>query len=221
MGRTGTNRVRDPSTRTARAIRRTAVRWFALASAGWILFALTVAFVVGAPFAMTVAIAAASIGVLLLVVGIGLSSMLNQVQRLDQERHGLREAYDRARLDALRDGLTGLGNHRAFQEELDEQIAVAREQDRPFALLFVDVDDLKKTNDAHGHAAGDRLLRATAGIITSNVRRWDRGFRIGGDEFAVVLIDCDAAGRADDGAAHARDRARGRAGTRTRSSRSR
>src|SRR4029079_1015649 len=93
---------------------------------------------------------------------------------------------------ALRDGLTGLGNHRAFQEELNEQITVAKERNRPFALLFIDVDDLKTTNDARGHAAGDRLLRATATIITSNLRRWDRGFRIGGDEFAVVLLDCDA-----------------------------
>ena len=113
------------------------------------------------------------------------------VERLDQERHGLREAYDRARLDSLRDGLTGLGNHRAFQEEVIEQVAVARDEGRPFALLYVDVDDLKKFNDAKGHAAGDSLLVATARIIQSNMRRWDRGFRIGGDEFALVLIDCD------------------------------
>ena len=192
MGRTGTRQVRDPSTRTARVIRRTAVRYFALASAGWVLFAPTASYIAGAPLALTVAITAASVGMLIAVVGYGLNLLLNQVERLDHERHGLREAYDRARLDSLRDGLTGLGNHRAFQEELDEQIAVAREHNRPFALLFVDLDDLKKTNDAHGHAAGDRLLRATAGIIGGNLRRWDRGFRIGGDEFAVVLIDCDA-----------------------------
>ncbi len=192
MGRTATNRVRDPSTRTARAIRRTAIRLFALASAGWVLLVPLALVQLHLPLAITAAATAASVGILLSTVGYGLLGLLNQVQLLDHERHGLREAYDRARLDALRDGLTGLGNHRAFQEELDEQITVAKERSRPFALLFIDVDDLKTTNEARGHAAGDRLLRATAAIVTSNLRRWDRGFRIGGDEFAVVLLDCDA-----------------------------
>ena len=192
MSRMGAHHVRDPSTRTARAIRRTAVRWFAVASAGWVLLTFVTLTDSRLPLPVTAAITAASVGILVATVGYGLTSLLGQVQRLDQESHGLREAYDRARLDALRDGLTGLGNHRAFQDELDEQITVARERSRPFALLFIDVDDLKKTNDAGGHAAGDRLLRATAGIITGNLRRWDRGFRIGGDEFAVVLLDCDA-----------------------------
>ena len=192
MARTGTNRVRDPSTRTARAIRRTAIRLFALASAGWVLLVPVVMVQFHFPLAITAAATAASVGILLSTVGYFLLGLLNQVQLLDHERHGLREAYDRARLDALRDGLTGLGNHRAFQEELNEQITVAKERSRPFALLFLDIDDLKTTNDARGHAAGDRLLKATATIITSNLRRWDRGFRIGGDEFAVVLLDCDA-----------------------------
>ena len=192
MARTGSNRVRDPSTRTARAIRRTAIRLFALASAGWVLLVPMVLVQFHLPLAITAAATAASVGILLATVGYGLLGLLSQVQRLDHERHGLREAYDRARLDALRDGLTGLGNHRAFQEELNEQITVAKERNRPFALLFLDIDDLKTTHDARGHAAGDRLLRATATIITSNLRRWDRGFRIGGDEFAVVLLDCDA-----------------------------
>ena len=184
--------MRDPSTRTARAIRRTAIRLFALASAGWVLLVPVVMVQFHFPLAITAAATAASVGILLSTVGYFLLGLLNQVQLLDHERHGLREAYDRARLDALRDGLTGLGNHRAFQEELSEQVTVAKERSRPFALLFIDVDDLKTTNDARGHAAGDRVLKATATIITSNLRRWDRGFRIGGDEFAVVLLDCDA-----------------------------
>ncbi len=157
----------------------------------WIAFVgLSVVMVAQATPAMAVAMTLGTA----LVVGsawLGRQQVLLGVERLDQERHGLREAYDRARLDSLRDGLTGLGNHRAFQEELTEQVVVARSDDRPFALLYVDVDDLKKFNDARGHAAGDALLVATARILQSNMRRWDRGFRIGGDEFAVVLIDCD------------------------------
>ena len=193
MARTGTNRVRDPSTRTARAIRRTAIRLFALASAGWVLLVPIVMAQFHFPLAITAAATAASVGILLVDARLLHPRPAEaRSQLLDHERHGLREAYDRARLDALRDGLTGLGNHRAFQEELSEQITVAKERSRPFALLFIDVDDLKTTNDARGHAAGDKLLRATATIITGNLRRWDRGFRIGGDEFAVVLLDCDA-----------------------------
>ena len=95
MARTGTRQARDPSTRTARVIRRTAVRYVALASAGWVLFAPTASYVAGAPLALTVAITAASVGMLIAVVGYGLNVLLNQVERLDHERHGLREAYDR------------------------------------------------------------------------------------------------------------------------------
>jgi diguanylate cyclase (GGDEF)-like protein len=157
----------------------------------WLVF---VAFAVLALAQTSVLMAGAMAAGAAFVVGsawLARHQVLTGVERLDQERHGLREAYDRARLDSLRDGLTGLGNHRAFQEEVIEQVAIAREEGRPFALLYVDVDDLKKFNDAKGHAAGDSLLVATARIIQSNMRRWDRGFRIGGDEFALVLIDCD------------------------------
>jgi diguanylate cyclase (GGDEF)-like protein len=180
----------DPSTRTARAIRRRTVRWFTALSAPTVVLIPWAAWLVmhSIPIALTMLVA--WVVALIVIAGYGLSDILGQIDRLDQERHGLREAFDRARLDSLRDGLTGLGNHRAFQEELDEQVAVAREMNRPFSLLFLDVDDLKKTNDTRGHAAGDDLLRATSRILTANLRRWDRGFRLGGDEFAAVLIDC-------------------------------
>jgi diguanylate cyclase (GGDEF)-like protein len=117
-----------------------------------------------------------------------------KVRILEDDLTGLREAYDRARLDSLRDGLTGLGNHRAFQEELDAQLAIARDSGQPLALLIVDVDDLKKINDRTGHAAGDALLRTLAQIMWANLRRGDRAHRIGGDEFAVLLPGCDLAG---------------------------
>ena len=115
---------------------------------------------------------------------------LDRVIELDVERTGLRQAYDRARLDSLRDGLTGLGNHRAFQDELDEQVELAHERRAPLTLLLMDVDDLKKVNDSEGHAAGDQLLKAVARTINANLRRGDRGYRIGGDEFAIVLPIC-------------------------------
>ena len=116
------------------------------------------------------------------------------VRVLEHERSGLQEAYDRARLDALRDGLTGLGNHRAFQEELDVQVHEARTGHLPLAVLMIDVDDLKAVNDKHGHRAGDELLGAVAQVLRANTRREDRAYRIGGDEFVMLLPDTDGTG---------------------------
>ena len=115
------------------------------------------------------------------------------VRTVEADRTSLQHAYDRARLDALHDGLTGLGNHRAFQEELDEEIILARENTASLALLMIDVDDLKQVNDRSGHMAGDEVLRAVAQVMRANLRRSDRAFRIGGDEFALLLPGCDLA----------------------------
>jgi diguanylate cyclase (GGDEF)-like protein len=110
----------------------------------------------------------------------------------DEGYNDLREAYDRARLDSLLDALTGLGNHRAFQEELDARIAQARDDGSNLALLMIDVDDLKKINDQRGHAAGDDLLRSVAQMMRANLRRGDSAYRTGGDEFALLIPNCDA-----------------------------
>lgn len=134
---------------------------------------------------------AGTLAVLVLVVlAIATARIRRHAGVLESERTDLREAYDRARLDALRDGLTGLGNHRAFQEELDAQVATARDEESPLALLIIDVDDLKKLNDRKGHAAGDDLLRTVAQVMRANLRRSDRAYRIGGDEFALLLPGC-------------------------------
>jgi diguanylate cyclase (GGDEF)-like protein len=88
---------------------------------------------------------------------------------------------------ASRDGLTGLLNHREFHE------AIARERDRSaryagrFGLVIFDLDRFKQVNDAHGHGEGDRVLRATAAAIAGACRASDLAFRIGGDEFALIL----------------------------------
>jgi diguanylate cyclase (GGDEF)-like protein len=113
---------------------------------------------------------------------------------VDHDFTALQDAYDRARLDSLLDALTGLGNHRAFQEELDARIAQARDDDQPLALVMIDVDDLKTINDQKGHAAGDDLLRSVAMIMRANLRRGDGAYRTGGDEFALLLPHCDADG---------------------------
>jgi diguanylate cyclase (GGDEF)-like protein/putative nucleotidyltransferase with HDIG domain len=100
-------------------------------------------------------------------------------RRLDEAR---RAEIDRLREAATRDSLTGLANHRAFHECLDELGEAAA----CFSLAIVDLDGLKLTNDTYGHQAGDELLECLAHAL-AEVAPAGRAFRIGGDEFAVVV----------------------------------
>lgn len=83
---------------------------------------------------------------------------------------------------ARHDPLTGLRNHREFHDWLRRA-----ERRRPFAVLLMDLDHFKSVNDTHGHAEGDRVLRAVAAALSSACRGEDPCFRIGGDEFACIL----------------------------------
>ena len=118
-------------------------------------------------------------------------AVLRDATALESERQELGELYGRARHDALVDGLTGLGNHRAFQDELARQLELTKRHGTPVSLLLIDVDDLKSVNDTKGHAGGDRLLEAVGQVAASILRRSDRAFRVGGDEFAILLPNSD------------------------------
>jgi diguanylate cyclase (GGDEF)-like protein len=100
-----------------------------------------------------------------------------------------REARDRADLD----GLTGLHNRRSFHETLARECARARRYDRSLALLVLDVDDFKATNDRIGHLAGDGVLAAAAARLREATRSADVACRVGGDEFAIVLPEATTA----------------------------
>jgi diguanylate cyclase (GGDEF)-like protein len=89
----------------------------------------------------------------------------------------------RLRHEATHDPLTGLPNRRAFRARLGRETDAAR----GFALVLCDVDNLKTVNDSQGHEAGDKALQLLAGALQSELRRSDEAYRIGGDEFAVVL----------------------------------
>ncbi|HEX4467806.1 MAG TPA: diguanylate cyclase, partial [Solirubrobacteraceae bacterium] len=93
---------------------------------------------------------------------------------------------------ALIDALTGLRNHRAFHEELAQELHRTGRSGAPISLVIFDVVGLKAINDTRGHQSGDEALRALADTISSALRATDRAYRIGGDEIAVVLIDCSA-----------------------------
>jgi diguanylate cyclase (GGDEF)-like protein len=134
------------------------------------------------------------------LTGIGVACVLGGillalvVAPLARSRAQLTKAYHAALADALRDPLTGLGNHRAFQEELDRQVASAQRYDVPLALAILDLDEFKQINDTGGHLDGDRALAGFGRLMATSVRRPDRCFRIGGDEFAILLPHTDAEG---------------------------
>lgn len=88
---------------------------------------------------------------------------------------------------ALVDGLTGLGNHRAFHEALDRGLKAVRGSAGPISLAILDLDDFKSINDARGHARGDEVLVELTRILRKVLRRSDLGYRIGGDEFAILM----------------------------------
>jgi len=96
---------------------------------------------------------------------------------------------------AMRDGLTGLYNRRAFDEHLKQAIGREGRQDGGrFALLLIDIDHFKKLNDTFGHPAGDAALRHTAALLHGHLRAADQDARFGGEEFAVIVAGADEAG---------------------------
>lgn len=101
--------------------------------------------------------------------------------------------YRRAVDASRRDPLTEIGNRRAFEEELERELGRARRYAHPLSVVLVDVDNLKEINDGWGHHGGDGVLRQLAGILAAGLRESDRAFRIGGDEFALVLPETSAA----------------------------
>lgn len=86
------------------------------------------------------------------------------------------------------DSLTGLANRNLFKERLDEALARYRRMKAPFAVLLCDLDKFKAVNDALGHQSGDTLLRQVAGRIKAEIREVDTAARMGGDEFALIVM---------------------------------
>jgi diguanylate cyclase (GGDEF)-like protein len=94
---------------------------------------------------------------------------------------------------SIKEPLTGLYNRRFMEETLSKEISRALRNRQPLSLIVADLDHFKKINDAHGHAAGDAVLRAAARLLAQSVRASDVACRYGGEEFVLILPDCTKA----------------------------
>jgi diguanylate cyclase (GGDEF)-like protein len=101
------------------------------------------------------------------------------------------EQFEQMRFLADHDPLTNLLNRRSFVQRLDAEVSRSLRYKRPLALIVFDVDELKTVNDTQGHAAGDEALKSVAEALRSTIRSSDDTFRIGGDEFAVILAEAN------------------------------
>lgn len=131
------------------------------------------------------------------LIGTAMGGALGRQLALEENARLLRRLHD-ALLDtqatarmyqdaASLDSLTGLPNRAAFEAQLEAVCTMHNGQPHRFGLLFLDLDDFKDINDSHGHATGDEVLRATAGVLRETLRDTDVVARLGGDEFVVLL----------------------------------
>ncbi|MCW0233131.1 MAG: GGDEF domain-containing protein [Ferrovibrio sp.] len=105
----------------------------------------------------------------------------------------INDLHDRLVAQTVTDPLTGAYNRRQMETSLDDVVERHRRTGAPATLLLIDIDRFKEINDRFGHAAGDSVLRTVVALVADRVRRLDRLFRIGGDEFLLLLPDTNGA----------------------------
>jgi len=115
-------------------------------------------------------------------------SLAAKVSRLDRQLAEQLDQLAEARQDALSDKLTGLLNRRGFESFGQQLLNQAAKANLSVACLMIDLDDFKPINDTHGHAAGDFILMTAAELLRANTSKGDLVARVGGDEFAVMIL---------------------------------
>ena len=104
---------------------------------------------------------------------------------------------ERAQVEALSDPLSGLFNRRGWSQLLAREEERCRRHGNPAGVLVLDLDDMKTVNDSLGHFAGDELIQRTSAVLGAVVRGQDIVARVGGDEFAILAVECDAVAAAN------------------------
>jgi diguanylate cyclase len=131
-------------------------------------------------------------------INLNYQEMLVKLERLLAEKAALANelaaANELLSKAAATDGLTGLANHRAFQEALKRDLARAEREKQPLSIVLIDADHFKKVNDTYGHPTGDHVLKTIASLMQEVIRTGDLAARYGGEEFIMVLPNANADG---------------------------
>jgi len=122
------------------------------------------------------------------------SFLVFYIKRTEVALSKLNRLNARLRDQTIRDGLTGLYNHRHFQEMLHHEFLLGRRHNSDLACLMLDLDHFKEVNDTYGHPFGDHVLAGTATLILNETRITDTVARYGGEEFAILLPNTDQPG---------------------------
>src|SRR6185503_17697743 len=115
------------------------------------------------------------------VMSIALATLVSEQKRAEEQARSL----------AVTDPLTGLPNYRQLNQVLRSEITRSQRTGRAFALLFLDLDGLKRINDQQGHMAGNQALCLVGDVLQRTCRAMDTPSRFGGDEFVVILPETD------------------------------
>ena len=121
-----------------------------------------------------------------------IAGLLSSLLRAEMQHANESRRADRAQAEALNDALTGLFNRRGWTRLLAGEEERCRRYGHPAAVLAIDLDDLKTVNDSRGHFAGDQLLAGAGAVLSGVARSADVAARVGGDEFALLAVECDA-----------------------------
>lgn len=124
-----------------------------------------------------------------------LEELKNLEDALSHLFYPLRNAllYKEALDSSLRDSLTGLSNRAAFELAIKRELSMAKRHNQVLSLIIVDIDHFKQVNDSAGHHAGDKLLVHVAQLLQSTLRETDQVFRVGGEEFVILLASANLA----------------------------
>lgn len=112
-----------------------------------------------------------------------------QLEKMKLQANQLRQSLEAARTEAVVDPLTGVSNRRAYDERFEVEYARWKRNHEPLTLAIMDIDKFKSINDTYGHPIGDKVLKVVAGRIQQQVRESDFFGRIGGEEFAFILVN--------------------------------
>jgi len=109
-------------------------------------------------------------------------------RQLEDQLRRINELHEQMREQAIRDELTGLHNRRHFVTVAEHELVRARRHGAPLSLLMLDIDHFKNINDEHGHGTGDAALKAVGAMLVATTRAGDLACRLGGEEFAILLM---------------------------------